>query len=749
MNKFPLFSAGTDRHFFAVAFRFLSAVLLAFAPAAVLCAGISNLIDPDRFSSEAAGFSPEQKAAFLVKRGEFSGNTPTLDISAAQIAPALSKAVLKAAERKAPGALTRIDLAEIGARELTSSDLDWRETPSGKRVAQFVMTVEGTASFRFVLDLKGVGFGTAMRYLGGDPNKQIFLPQVLEPSSASEIAQIWSPHIQGDQVTVEIATLPANEKLLSFAIKTVLVAPPASVGVSKALASCAQDVACGASAITWQQSAGAVYISSSEAQCSATLLADSRGTRTPFLLTAAHCGVGEQEVANSLSVDYYYRATTCGGATDQFQRITQPGGAAVIYTDPSNDEVLLELRQAPPASVPFLSYYGYDRGVPTGGTGLPVLGLSYPDGAREKLSGGAAFLRTGDLTTTPTRAGFVIHLNSWYHVPWSYGVTQPGSSGSGLFEETPNGLRLLGVDSAGSTLDVSLMCSPEYRYASYSRFDLSWPKMSHWLSPSIPANTAPIIAVEDYPYFIGVNARNNQLVVTHTGAQAAYVINGNTDHIYGKIETYAKPLFAAWNGATNTIYISDQQPYVLVVDGATLKVTARVAGYPNSNWIAVNELTNKTYVSSTTVAGILIVDGNNPNFTDAIPVPVPAIGMAIDAPKNRLYVAGAPGLIGDGGLYVVDMAQKKVLNYVPTGQYPYSVVLDALSNRAFVNNANSQTVSVVDLTTMTVVKTIATGNSPVGMTYNATTREVWVAAAIGGRITIVNAAILTEVAPVV
>ena len=227
MNKFPLFSAGTDRHFFAVAFRFLSAVLLAFAPAAVLCASMSNRIDPGTFSSNAAGFPPEQRAAFLVKRGEFSGNTPTLDISAAQVAPIVTKAGLKATERKAPGALTRIDLAEIGARELTSSDLEWREAPTGKRVAHFVMTVEGTKSFRFVMDLKGVGFGTEMRFMGVDPSKQIFLPQVLEPSSASEVAQIWSPHIQGDHITVEIATLPANEKLLSFAIKTILVAPPA------------------------------------------------------------------------------------------------------------------------------------------------------------------------------------------------------------------------------------------------------------------------------------------------------------------------------------------------------------------------------------------------------------------------------------------------------------------------------------------------------------------------------------------
>jgi len=64
---------------------------------------------------------------------------------------------------------------------------------------------------------------------------------------------------------------------------------------------------------------------------------------------------------------------------------------------------------------------------------------------------------------------------------------------------------------------------------------------------------------------------------------------------------------------------------------------------------------------------------------------------------------------------VIDTATNTVVATVPVGVNPYGVAIAPDGKRAYVANANSNTVSVIDTATNTVVATVLPGTGPIGV----------------------------------
>ena len=107
-------------------------------------------------------------------------------------------------------------------------------------------------------------------------------------------------------------------------------------------------------------------------------------------------------------------------------------------------------------------------------------------------------------------------------------------------------------------------------------------------------------------------------------------------------------------------------------------------------------------------------------------VPVGSVprNVGVNDKTNRAYVANE----GSGTVSVIDGSTNTVVATVPVvASLPFGVGVNDKTNRAYVANFGSGTVSVIDGSTNTVVATVLVGSGPVGVGVNDKTNRAYVA----------------------
>lgn len=166
--------------------------------------------------------------------------------------------------------------------------------------------------------------------------------------------------------------------------------------------------------------------------CSGQLVNNVRGDEKPLLLTANHCNAGPN--ASSVVSYWNYQSSRCGG-TPNGSLAQNIAGASLLAGDVGSDFTLLQLSRKPDAS--WNAYYaGWNAGA-----AAPQYGAAFhhPQGTEKRVS---------LYNTAASRSPVYINGNlvqAWA-VKWSQGITESGSSGSGLYNESQ---QLVGVLSGG------------------------------------------------------------------------------------------------------------------------------------------------------------------------------------------------------------------------------------------------------------------------------------------------------------
>lgn len=206
--------------------------------------------------------------------------------------------------------------------------------------------------------------------------------------------------------------------------------------------------------------------------CSATLLNDTDQSLTPYLLTADHCGedVGtdtsgfdDLDAVNTVAYWNFERGQC--GPPDNGSLTQNQAGALLRARSLDIDFALLELQAAPMAAFN-VHWAGWDasgRGASSGA------GIHHPSGDEKKISIFSSSIRK-------QRPLSSLNTNDYWRVVWSDGVTEGGSSGSGLWNQDR---RVVGSLSRGlsecRTVDNSANGSnPETDPDFYSAFDAAW-----------------------------------------------------------------------------------------------------------------------------------------------------------------------------------------------------------------------------------------------------------------------------------
>ena len=412
--------------------------------------------------------------------------------------------------REVPPALASVEL----------SSLRWHPVAGGGIATRIAFRSPGAVALRTEIAYAGPHDGLTLSFASTTAGSEVFGPY---STSDLETMSRWSPLIDGDTMTIEIAlppgAVPAGRSLSipRVAHNDISIAPR-NAGMLKATGAtratdgigasgaCNIDIAC----VAAQQPAAAAAAASSARitfvmngrsfDCSGQLVnsvnAQGQPTQIPYFLTANHC-IAASSVAGTIQFFWFFEATSCLGSTVGANHRTTTGGGTLLYTSVDVDATLLRLNVAPPAGV-FLA--GWDATPPMPGT--PIHALHHPNGDLTKYSAGTVGGYGHFCDFVDAAGNCRVSQGSYIRVTWQQGTTEGGSSGGALFTADSTGAyRLRGVLHGGGASCAS-PSAPDF----FSRFDLAYPAISHLLSgveqPAAGPNAIEFYNVDLDHYFL-------------------------------------------------------------------------------------------------------------------------------------------------------------------------------------------------------------------------------------------------------
>jgi len=244
---------------------------------------------------------------------------------------------------------------------------------------------------------------------------------------------------------------------------------------AKASGACNVNVNC-PSGNDWQveKRAVCIIVVGGSGICTGTMINDVPQSGTPYFLTANHCTSNGTDNVGQWVFRYNYESASCTGTTGPTTQSVS--GAVYRARNAGSDMALLQLSSAPPTSYNAV-YAGWSR------EGVVVdssICIHHPSGDIKKIS------KAKNQTISSTYSG----AQCWRVGQWTSGVTEPGSSGSPLFD--PNH-RIIGQLYGGpSSCSATAANLNDY----YGKFSVSWnagntaaTRLKDWLDPQ---NAAPL-----------------------------------------------------------------------------------------------------------------------------------------------------------------------------------------------------------------------------------------------------------------
>ena len=239
--------------------------------------------------------------------------------------------------------------------------------------------------------------------------------------------QLWTPVVPGDALVVEL-TIPAGTRVEPLLELGFVGSGYRGLGESPAAKSglCNVDVVC-PEGDAWRAEISAIGLISINGSlvCSGALVNDTAYDGKPYFLTANHCSI-TGPAAPSVVIYWNYQSPVCGqhgGGT--FTQFTS--GSTLRASWAGSDFTLLELDNMPDPAYG-VTYAGWNRS-PTPPTS--AVGIHHPNGDEKSISFENDPLHVTSYLAT-SEPGDDSHLRI---TDWDVGTTEPGSSGSPLFDQ--------------------------------------------------------------------------------------------------------------------------------------------------------------------------------------------------------------------------------------------------------------------------------------------------------------------------
>lgn len=320
-----------------------------------------------------------------------------------------------------------------------------------------------------------------------------------------------------------------------------------------------------------QKKSVALIVNNGNSVCTGALVNNTAEDATPYFLTANHCLPFSISNTNNWIFYFNHETPDCAGNEDAPTNFSISGATTLAFQDES-DFALLELNENVPDSYD-VCFSGWDASDLTTNV-ISAYGIHHPSGDVKKVC------IENDAPYHEEQGTFVNQV--WYINQWEEGVTEGGSSGSPLFNQSGF---LIGQLAGGQAACNGPVNNGQSDY--YGRFGVSWDFFSEadkslksWLDP---INTGQL----QMPNSCGSGLLDNDITINAIG---------NIDNSYCD-QNSIQPQLIVTNTGINTI---TSFSYTVSVNGAT-PVTETVDG-----------VSIESFISNTTNLGNMsLIDGLN------------------------------------------------------------------------------------------------------------------------------------------
>ena len=548
------------------------------------------------------------------------------------------------------------DVAQTATPSATQQVLKWQATKSGGQVAAINFSSTGAKGIRIGLLVTKIpetatlrfyakGAATAFEVKGSEVLK-VLAANLAAGDKSDEGRTYWGPVIESSNGTIEIE-IPAGVETSSVDVSVPTVThlfmstKESSTAISQltysgdfnAGLSCQVDVKCTTPLPAASDAVAHIRFNKSGGTfiCSGTMLNNNLNDSTPYFLTANHC-ISDQTVASTMQTWFKYRALTCNDGTTGEYYPTATTGAALLYTAYGTDSTLVRLYGSP--SVAGILYAGWDSTAPATTTAAHT--IHHPKGDQQRLSRGSV---TGYSVRNPTNpnlfGGSDVTNGTILNVTLTTGLTEGGSSGSGLFKGTDANPQLIGQLYGGSTPGNAIngyipACTvPNGTVAMpptnvYGRFDVAYNAgMSDWLTQGVKTVTQLYNAAAGVHYYtIGVADANNV-----TSSNPAYSNQGGSFKASTMPAAGLSPVYRFYNSSNGSyFYTMSEKERAAVATNTPRMLSTGIAWYANATPIAgtvplyraVNTVTGSQFFTVNDIARTNFIAANPQFKTDGI-----------------------------------------------------------------------------------------------------------------------------------
>ncbi|MEM9530144.1 MAG: proprotein convertase P-domain-containing protein [Pseudomonadota bacterium] len=387
----------------------------------------------------------------------------------------------------------------------------WTTLPDGE-LWQLRLTSDGATDVNFGFETFQLPPGATLHLISfaDDP---VFYDGPYTAADHRKHGQFWSAPVPGGDVAVEIFVPTGKRDQLKLELSRVstgfrdVFRRYGGNGLKGGQGSCNNDVVC-PEGNGWRDEIRSVaaYTISGTDTCTGTLIMDTERSFRPWFLTAWHCSVTAGNAAQMVTI-WNYEAPVCG-TNSGGSRLETVSGATFRASRRDVDSGLVELSSTPPES--FNVYYaGWDR---SGNTPGGSVGIHHPRVAEKSIS-----FNTDPLTTVNNCIGGGGSASHWEVNNWEDGTTEPGSSGSAIFD--PDNKLVVGFLSGGSASCTSITSD------CYGKFSEGWDNggsdaenLAPWLDPNdtgvmmVPGANPTAFAIAATPEAAGVCAGESTTV---------------------------------------------------------------------------------------------------------------------------------------------------------------------------------------------------------------------------------------------
>jgi hypothetical protein len=238
--------------------------------------------------------------------------------------------------------------------------------------------------------------------------------------------QLWTPVIMSDDVTIELSVNANELNQVELELGRVGQGFRTFAQKSAKAGSCNIDVAC-SEGNDWKEEIDSVAVIARGGStfCTGFMVNNTKNDKTPFFMTANHCGITAANAASLVTYWNFQRSTCRGSSANPSGQFNT--GSQFLASSARSDFTLVRLNSAP-RSEWNVSFAGWDR---SGDEASMAVAIHHPATDEKSIS-----FEMDPTTTTMYLKNDVLRNGTHVRVTdWDKGTTEPGSSGSPLFNQ--------------------------------------------------------------------------------------------------------------------------------------------------------------------------------------------------------------------------------------------------------------------------------------------------------------------------